>query len=151
MNPDVDVWINEHCLDADVFVLVANSESTLISAVRFSITNVCECVINYFFLFVQEKNFFHCVSERLSQPNVFILNNRWDASAQEPELMEEVRQQHLENNVSFLTSQLKVVDEVTAKERVYFVSAKEVLLMRMRQQNNEQDTGAIIIIIIKLK
>ncbi len=71
------------------------------------------------------------------------MNNRWDASAQEPELMEEVRQQHLENNVSFLSSQLKVVDEITAKERVYFVSAKEVLLMRMRQQNNETDIGMI--------
>ena len=72
---------------------------------------------------------------------MFILNNRWDASAQEPELMDEVRQQHLENNVAFLTKQLKVVDEITAKERVYFVSAKEVLLMRMRQQNNEKDSG----------
>ena len=34
MNPDVDDWISQHCLDADVFVLVANSESTLMSAVR---------------------------------------------------------------------------------------------------------------------
>lgn len=55
--------------------------------------------------------------------------------------MDEVRQQHMENNVGFLTKQLKVVDENTANERVYFVSAKEVLCMRIRQQNNEQDTG----------
>ena len=33
MNPDVDDWINTHCLDADVFVLIANSESTLMNAV----------------------------------------------------------------------------------------------------------------------
>lgn len=33
MDPDVDDWINQHCLDADVFVLVANSESALMSAV----------------------------------------------------------------------------------------------------------------------
>ena len=101
--------------------------------------------LNQFLIFVnlQEKNFFDRVSARLSRPNVFILNNRWDASAQEPEMMEEVRQQHLENDVTFLTKQLKVVDEVTAKERVYFVSAKEVLLMRMRQQKNEQDTGSV--------
>jgi len=69
MNPDMDEWINKHCLDADVFVLVSNAESTLMTA---------------------EKNFFHRVSEKLSKPNIFILNNRWDASAQEPELMVEV-------------------------------------------------------------
>ena len=33
MNPDVDEWINTHCLDADVFVLVSNAESTLMNAV----------------------------------------------------------------------------------------------------------------------
>lgn len=41
-------------------------------------------------MFVQEKSFFHKVNERLSSPNIFILNNRWDASASEPEYMEEV-------------------------------------------------------------
>lgn len=45
-------------------------------------------------LFVQEKSFFHKVNERLSSPNIFILNNRWDASASEPEYMEEVSLQH---------------------------------------------------------
>lgn len=40
---------------------------------------------------LQEKNFFHRVSSRLSKPNIFILNNRWDASAMEPETIEEVR------------------------------------------------------------
>lgn len=42
----------------------------------------------------QEKSFFHKVNERLSSPNIFILNNRWDASASEPEYMEEVSQCH---------------------------------------------------------
>lgn len=42
----------------------------------------------YFFL--KEKHFFHKVNERLSKPNIFILNNRWDASAAEPEYMEDV-------------------------------------------------------------
>lgn len=42
------------------------------------------------FRFAQEKQFFHKVNERLSRPNIFILNNRWDASASEPEYMEEV-------------------------------------------------------------
>lgn len=45
-------------------------------------------------LFVQEKSFFHKVNERLSSPNIFILNNRWDASASEPEYMEEVSQSY---------------------------------------------------------
>jgi len=40
---------------------------------------------------IQEKHFFHKVNERLSKPNIFILNNRWDASANEPEYMEDVR------------------------------------------------------------
>lgn len=39
---------------------------------------------------LKEKHFFHKVNERLSKPNIFILNNRWDASASEPEYMEDV-------------------------------------------------------------
>ena len=63
------VFFFSYCRDADVFVLVANAESTLMLA---------------------EKKFFHRVNEKLSKPNIFILNNRWDASASEPELMNEV-------------------------------------------------------------
>ena len=33
MSPDLDLWIDKHCLDADVFVLVVNAESTLTDAV----------------------------------------------------------------------------------------------------------------------
>ena len=33
INPDLDVWIDQFCLDADVFVLVANAESTLMQTV----------------------------------------------------------------------------------------------------------------------
>ena len=40
MNPNMDEWINKHCLDADVFVLVSNAESTLMTAV----SGVCVCV-----------------------------------------------------------------------------------------------------------
>ena len=43
--------------------------------------------VPYYF---QEKNFFHKVSSKLSKPNIFILNNRWDASASEPESIKEV-------------------------------------------------------------
>lgn len=33
MDPDLDQWINKYCLDADVFVLVSNAESALMTAV----------------------------------------------------------------------------------------------------------------------
>ena len=41
---DLDEWIDKFCLDSDVFVLVANSESTLM---------------------LTEKKFFHKVSTRI--------------------------------------------------------------------------------------
>nr|XP_012146448.1 PREDICTED: transmembrane GTPase Marf isoform X3 [Megachile rotundata] len=34
VTPNLDEWIDKHCLDADVFVLVANAESTLMVTVR---------------------------------------------------------------------------------------------------------------------
>ncbi|XP_018410389.1 PREDICTED: mitofusin-1 [Nanorana parkeri] len=109
---ELDSWIDKFCLDADVFVLVANSESTLMNT---------------------EKHFFHKVNERLSKPNIFILNNRWDASASEPEYMEDVRKQHTERCQSFLVDELKVVDNLEARNRIFFVSAKEVLNARMHK------------------
>jgi len=33
VSPDIDGWIDKFCLDADVFVLVANAESTLMQTV----------------------------------------------------------------------------------------------------------------------
>ena len=36
VSPNLDDWIDKHCLDADVFVLVANSESTLMVTVSIS-------------------------------------------------------------------------------------------------------------------
>lgn len=35
VTPNLDEWIDKHCLDADVFVLVANAESTLMVTVRY--------------------------------------------------------------------------------------------------------------------
>ena len=111
-------------------------------------------------MIVQEKNFFHRVSERISKPNVFILNNRWDASdssdlAEEgeegeggegidsagPRLMEQVMQQHLERDIKFLTGELSVTDEQTASHRGFFVSAKEVLHYRLRKHQRSADPG----------
>ncbi|XP_054839174.1 mitofusin-1 [Eublepharis macularius] len=109
---ELDSWIDKFCLDADVFVLVANSESTLMNT---------------------EKHFFHKVNEKLSKPNIFILNNRWDASASEPEYMEDVRKQHTERCLTFLVDELKVVDPAEAQNRIFFVSAKEVLSARKQK------------------
>ncbi|KAL0131158.1 hypothetical protein PUN28_002611 [Cardiocondyla obscurior] len=123
VTPNLDEWIDKHCLDADVFVLVANAESTIM---------------------VTEKNFFHKVSTKLSKPNIFILNNRWDASASEPEYFDqlakeqkEVRAQHQERAVDFLSKELKVYNPKDAEERVFFISAKETLLARMQEQRGQ--------------
>lgn len=113
VTPNLDEWIDKYCLDADVFVLVANAESTLM---------------------VTEKNFFHKVSTKISQPNIFILNNRWDASASEPEYMEQVRSQHANRCVDFLSRELRVCTPKEAEERIFFISAKEALMTRMRER-----------------
>ncbi|CAK9291033.1 unnamed protein product [Gordionus sp. m RMFG-2023] len=111
VSPDVDQWIDKHCQDADVFILVANSESTLMQT---------------------EKNFFHKVASKLSGPNIFVLNNRWDASsAFDPEIVQRVINQHTERVVQFLTNELKVMSESETRDRIFFVSAKEVLQTRL--------------------
>ncbi|KAH9499383.1 Mitofusin-2 [Bulinus truncatus] len=109
VTPDLDTWIDKFCLDADVFVLVANAESTLMQT---------------------EKNFFHKVSSRLSQPNIFILQNRWDVSEMEEDI-EAVKQQHIDRNTEFLADELNVTDKRSAKDRVFFVSAREALASRL--------------------
>ncbi|TSL97309.1 Mitofusin-2 [Bagarius yarrelli] len=120
---ELDSWIDKFCLDADVFVLVANSESTLMQT---------------------EKSFFHKVNERLSSPNIFILNNRWDASANEPEYMEEVRRQHMDRCTSFLVDELGVVDRAQASDRIFFVSAKEVLQARVQKAQGMPEAGGAL-------
>ncbi|XP_034468803.1 mitofusin-1 [Hippoglossus hippoglossus] len=120
---ELDSWIDKFCLDADVFVLVGNAESTLMNT---------------------EKLFFHKVSERISKPNIFILHNRWDASVTEPEYMEEVRKQHLDRCVSFLAEELRVVGLDEAPGRIFFVSAKEVLSSRMQRAQGMPETGGAL-------
>ncbi|XP_033826230.1 mitofusin-2 isoform X2 [Periophthalmus magnuspinnatus] len=120
---ELDSWIDKFCLDADVFVLVANSESTLMQT---------------------EKSFFHKVNERLSSPNIFILNNRWDASASEPEYMDEVRRQHMERCTDFLVEELRVVERAQAADRIFFVSAKEVLQARVQKAQGMPETGGAL-------
>ncbi|VDL97185.1 unnamed protein product [Schistocephalus solidus] len=121
VDPDMDRWIDQHCLDADVFILVANAESTLMQA---------------------EKDFFHRVSSRISKPNIFILNNRWDASAGDVDYADQVKEQHLQRCVSFLADELKVCGRDEAMERVFFVSAREVLTVRAKSSSNCTPPGA---------
>ncbi|ODM94964.1 Transmembrane GTPase Marf [Orchesella cincta] len=113
VSPNLDEWIDKYCLDADVFVLVSNAESTLM---------------------LTEKNFFHKVSNQISKPNIFILNNRWDASASEIDFVDQVRAQHMERASDFLVSELKVVAKEQVGERIFFISAKEVLQARLQEQ-----------------
>ena len=44
--------------------------------------------LNWYPCHLQEKNFFHKVNQHLSKPNIFIVHNRWDASASEPDKTE---------------------------------------------------------------
>ncbi|XP_060796982.1 mitofusin-1-like isoform X2 [Neoarius graeffei] len=120
---ELDSCIDKFCLDADVFVLVANPKSTLMNT---------------------EKQFFHKVNERLSKPNIFILNNRWDASASEPEYMEDVRKQHMDRCVNFLVEELGVVDRQQAPNHIFFVSAKEVLNSRMQRAQGMPESGGAL-------
>uniref|UniRef100_A0A1I8AWQ4 Dynamin-type G domain-containing protein n=1 Tax=Steinernema glaseri TaxID=37863 RepID=A0A1I8AWQ4_9BILA len=114
LSPEFDGWIDKHCRDADVFVLVCNAEATLTQA---------------------EKSFFERVSRLLSRPNVFILNNRWDASASEiDQHVDQVRQQHLTRFRQFLVNELKVCSYAEAVERIFFVSAREMLDARLKEK-----------------
>uniref|UniRef100_A0A2K6LI38 Mitofusin 1 n=1 Tax=Rhinopithecus bieti TaxID=61621 RepID=A0A2K6LI38_RHIBE len=118
---ELDSWIDKFCLDADVFVLVANSESTLMNT---------------------EKHFFHKVNE----PNIFILIIVWD-----PEYMEDVSyfifffcRQHMERCLHFLVEELKVVNALEAQNRIFFVSAKEVLSARKQKAQGMPESGGAL-------
>ncbi|KFD72308.1 hypothetical protein M514_11501 [Trichuris suis] len=113
VTPQFDEWIDKHCLDADVFVLVCNAEATLTNA---------------------EKKFFQRVKAKLSRPNVFILNNRWDVCMMESEMVDQLRHQHTKRCMDFLVEELQVCDEVEAKNRIFFVSAREVLCRRLQRK-----------------
>lgn len=99
-------------------------------------------------LLPQEKNFFHRVSKFLSKPNIFILNNRWDVSSQEPEKAEQVKQQHIEVDIKFLVEELEVTDEQTAKQRIFFVSGKQMLEQRSKPQLGKRSYTIILVYMI---
>ncbi|CAF4115795.1 unnamed protein product, partial [Rotaria sp. Silwood2] len=105
---NLDEWIEKYCLDADVFILVISAEATITGA-----------------------KFLHNVAQRLSNPNIFILMNRWDATDNEPEMVELVKQQHLDRGLEFLCDELNLCERKEATEhRMFFISAREALLNR---------------------
>ncbi|UJR28761.1 hypothetical protein I4U23_009987 [Adineta vaga] len=121
VSANLDQWIENHCLDADVFVLVISAEATIT---------------------VSEKKFLHNVAQRLSNPNIFILMNRWDATANEPEMVDSVRQQHLDRGLEFLCDELHICDRKEASEhRMFFISAREALLKRNKDPTSSPRTG----------
>jgi len=113
---DLDDWIDKFCLDSDVFVLVANAESTIM---------------------LTEKKFFHKVSERLSNPNIFIVHNRWDCSAGD-DAQESVRRQHTDRAVKFLVDELQVCSKEEVEDRIFFIAAKEALQTRLREAQGQK-------------
>ncbi|CAF3597448.1 unnamed protein product, partial [Rotaria sordida] len=121
VSANLDQWIEDHCLDADVFVLVVSAEATIT---------------------VAEKKFLHNVAQRLSNPNIFILMNRWDATAYEPDEVESVKQQHLDRGLEFLCDELHLCDRKEASEhRMFFISAREALLSRNKDPTASPRTG----------
>jgi len=46
VSPDIDSWIDKFCLDADVFVLVANAESTLMQTVSIMMHSSSLCQLS---------------------------------------------------------------------------------------------------------
>uniref|UniRef100_A0A8C7GMX7 Mitofusin 1b n=1 Tax=Oncorhynchus kisutch TaxID=8019 RepID=A0A8C7GMX7_ONCKI len=104
----LDSWIDNFCLDADVFVLVANSESTLMNTVR--------------------------VSDQ----------SRWDLDRADQSHIVFVRKQHTDRCVNFLVDELKVMDREQAPNRIFFVSAKEVLNSRMQRAQGMPESGGAL-------
>ena len=78
------------------------------------------------------QKFFHKVSERLSNPNIFIVHNRSDAFVGE-DMQDAVKSQHMDRAIKFLVNELKVCQsKAEAEERIFFISAKEALHTRMQ-------------------
>ncbi|XP_032596127.1 transmembrane GTPase fzo [Drosophila grimshawi] len=119
----LDECIDRHCLNADVFVLVLNAESTMSRV---------------------ERQFFELVARQLSRPNLFILNNRWDVAATlEPQLAELVRGQHTQRCLQLLIDELGIYDNLDlAMRRIFHVSAMETLRHREKQATHIHAPGA---------
>jgi hypothetical protein len=115
---DSDSWIDKHCTDADVFVLVSNFESSLSRT---------------------EISFFERVVAKLSKPNIFVLFNRWDMHDEEEARGRDVIGQHMDSARDFLVRELKLHTEDLLRDRVFFVSSKETLQRRSGRSPNPSE------------
>lgn len=104
---DMDKYIDKYCLDADVFVYVSDA--------MVGVPNI-------------KNNFFHKVSEKLSKPNIFVLNNKWDLQRQDQAGI--AREYQLDRISRFLCEELKIYSEQEATNKTFFVSAQEMLIER---------------------
>lgn len=59
MNPDLDQWISKYCLGADVFVLVSNAESALMTVVSMNTLLYSKIVVTFISI-VGEEFFSSC-------------------------------------------------------------------------------------------
>ena len=115
---DTDAWIDAHCTDADVFVLVSNFESSLSRT---------------------EISFFQRVAAKLCKPNIFVLFNRWDAFDEEENHGKDVPGQHRKSAENFLVHELHLQAHTQLSQRVFFVSAKEALHRRTHRMKHPSD------------
>ena len=116
---DFDVWIDNYCLDADLFVWVMNGESTLM---------------------MREKKFFRMVKEKIAKPNVLVVVNRWDLASEEEEyLIHAAHTQHMERTCEFLIGEMKL--DPGLKDKIFFVSAKEIAEENEEDKDNNANMG----------
>lgn len=88
-----------------------------------------------FNLFFQEKRFLREVKSFVTNENIFILQNHWDNSDLDCNA-KQVKKQHLDYCRQFLCEELRVMaNNECADARVFFVSAQETLLSRLKDNN----------------
>lgn len=63
------------------------------------------------------------------------------ASRETPPLLPQVRRQHMDRCTDFLVDELGVVDRAQASDRIFFVSAKEVLQARAQRAQGMPEAG----------
>eukprot|EP00035_Acanthoeca_spectabilis_P038208 m.51101 g.51101 ORF g.51101 m.51101 type:complete len:756 (+) comp9036_c0_seq2:3112-5379(+) len=113
LSEEYDGWIDEHCKDADILILLVNSESALNRT---------------------ERRFLEQVHARVANPTVFVCFNRWDCidDAFDDTPVDGVRAQHLQSAFTLLVDKLEMVDDETTSldDQVFLLSAKEALMRR---------------------
>ena len=79
---------------------------------------------------------FEEVSQKVSKPsNSFVLFNHWDtAEHEDASMVKETKMKHYAKVKEILVERLKVMDEATAENRTFFVSAREAFENCLPQQ-----------------